>query len=106
MSLSWHGQDRAARQSFRQVPLAQTGLQIPSMLQGRAALGTGSPSPAKNPFSREGKWRTKARAVHPLAQGRGGLKADSPFGIGVAVLPRAAGGGASSSAGKSPHSLH
>lgn len=42
-------------------------------------------------------------AIHPPAQGRGGLKAHGPLSIRVAVLAQGAGRETSSSAGNSPH---
>ena len=105
MNIPWHGQDvgGGGTQGSRQVPSARPQPQTTEMLQGTAALGTGSPFPAKKPFSREGKWSTEAGAMHPLAQSN---KAHGPLSIGVAVLPQGAGRGASSSSGKSPHLLH
>lgn len=85
--IPWHGQDRGAMQGTGQAPPAQPQPRTPGMLQGGAAPGMGSPFPAKNLFSREGKWSTETGAMHPPAQGRGGLKARGPLGIGVAVLP-------------------
>lgn len=90
MSIPWHGQDRVAMQGFRQAPPAQHQPQTPRMLPGRAAPGIGSPFPAKTPFSREGKRSTEVGAMHPLAQGRSGLKARGPLSNRVAVLPQGA----------------